>query len=246
MEDLQMKTILLPIFVLMFAFATNASTQNEKIALIKCLRKTINTKRLDQDSLKQTLRLVENYNQYNASELEQECKSNLKKFKQNKKISYKKMRDYTYQLTTQNYTARRVLLMLIENPTRCKAFGIEADFALGLGFGTGAAVGQCQSANGFKWAMLAPKIAIHLGGGVSVLFSKDEFYLPTRGIVDQSSDNIIYTAGFGIAVKQNLDSEIQAVGIGVGIMINGDQSFVLKMIPVGQNFDELINLLSQV
>jgi hypothetical protein len=241
-----MKMITLAILAFLSLNVAEASSKKEKIELLKCLRKTINNKRMDQASINKTFTLITSYNHYNAAELAVECKNNLKEFKKLRRVSFKKMSDMAYKIETTNYSARRIITNLIENPTLCKAVGAEADVALGMGIGAGASVGYCHSANGRVWAMLAPEISIHIGGGAAVLFSKSEFYLPSRTIIENDSDDLVYTAAFGVAVTRTLDLEVRAVGVGVGLMLSGDQSFVLKMIPVGQNFDQLIDLLDRV
>ncbi len=121
----------------------------------------------------------------------------------------------------------------------CKLNGIQADVALGIGFGLGASVGRCESRDGRIWGMFIPTAGIYLGGGATVEAIHGEFYV-FRGRPTFSSD-LELNIGFILAQKESDD--ISGEGVGFGLMVGGSTGLALKVLPIGNNFERALNNL---
>jgi len=224
-----------------------ASNKKEKIELIKCLRKTIDSRRIDQHAMDKTFALLASYNQHNANELTIECKNNLQEIKKLPKSSFHHMLELLEKSlqSDSNRQVYHILHTLIENPTSCKAKGVEVDAAIGVGFGVGLSLGKCYGGNGRNWRIVAPSYSVNFGVGITAMIIKLEFYI-TRGHIAAESDELIYTAAFMAGARGNFYAEVRAVGVGFAIMIGGTQSYVLRLIPAEQNFNHLLTDMNSI
>jgi hypothetical protein len=241
-----MKFYIITLMTFLSLNIAQASTKKEKIELLKCIRKTMDSRRIDQAAMEQTLALLTEYNHYNAEELTTECKKNLATFKTIPKTTFHDMSIILDKVHMNNGShAKDLLSLFIQNPTECKVKGVEVDAAIGIGAGVGAAVGKCRGGNGRIWNVIAPSYSFNLGLGASAMISKLEFYI-TRGKIAADSDEFIYTVAFIGGLRGNFYAQVRAVGIGFALMIGGTQSYALRMIPAGQDFSELIKTLDRI
>jgi hypothetical protein len=241
-----MKFYIITLITLLSINIAQASTKKEKIELLKCIRKTIDSRRIDQAAMEQTITLLTEYNHYNAAELTNECKNNLVTFKKIPKTTFKNISIFLQNNNSNiNPYVNHLLYLLIQNPTNCKVKGIELDAAIGIGAGVGAAVGKCRGGNGKNWSVISPSYSINLGLGITAMMSELEFNI-TRGAIVADNDELVYTIAFIGGLRGNFYAQVRAVGVGFALMIGGSQSYVLNMIPAGQDFRELIETLDRM
>ncbi len=226
------KLIFVMVLVFGFSHVHAAGTLKTEIDLLKCVRKTINNKRVDGPALEKLNNLLNEYNRSNAAELATRCETLKKEFKKLPRISFDKMWDiFSYQ--NLEGKGSYILRDNIDASMHCKMGGIQADAALGIGFGLGLGVGRCQSTDGRIWGMFIPTASMYFGGGATVEAIHGEFYIYRGKPVFDSTLEI--NLGFIFAQKEGDD--IDGEGIGFGLMIGGTTGLALKVLPIGNNFE---------
>ncbi len=88
-----MKKMILILSALLSMASAHADSLKAEKALLKCVRKTINHRRMDGAALKKTHALLMSYDRTNAEMLANQCKENMKEFKKLPRLSYDELFD---------------------------------------------------------------------------------------------------------------------------------------------------------
>lgn len=241
-----MKNLMLVTVLLVSGNLFAKSSKSEKIDFIKCLRKNVNSRRLDVSILNEYANLLKSYDGTNAVELTDTCLYLREQNRDVKKISFSEAADklYDLKLNARGLDGIRPYWMLenfVVNQSTCTFHKVRADIVVGLGVGAGIGVGTCKQSNGRRWIALIPDGALHVGAGVFVTAVKNTV---TFSNISNSDEQGIINAGIIIARTSNLDEE--GPGIGLGFSMGSRYDLRLKTIPLKSNYKVLIKQLDEM
>lgn len=227
-------------FILMSLFAMTAAHANvarKEDRFLKCVRKVVQSRRADDESIKKIYEVLKEFKQEKPEVLLDSCEEIVQEIKDQPKRD-KKAIENAISATVQNdqtlnaYAAQRTLKKMISPSMKCHIEGVQADAALGFGIEVGLKTGGCRSQDGHHYGMFFPSIGATIGGGALVLFTHKKFTIWNDERVTDDSGHLL--GGMLIAFDEE-----DGIGLGFGLILGGAKQLNLKVLPLGNNFDDI-------
>lgn len=246
-KEVKMKSLIIGILVLgsISAFSSMESQSLEK--RLTCIRKIVETKKINAVYLPKVYNLVKNISQLDDSYFQQNCNLILKEIKddhQTHKMSKKQMFDFIEETYPGEMDSTALILKRFSWPTiRCsKLYGGQVDVGVVFGLGVGVAAGKCLSENGKKYILVSPTVSSKAAIGFAAIFGKYEEIEFKSGEFIHKHNSVEY--GVGI-VKEDEYQQHDGRRFGIGFYGGVGDEFNFKLLAVksGNNFNEIFKLL---
>ncbi len=207
------------------------SQSRDEKNLLKCVRKTIDARRMNANAMTKLYGIIAAYEKSNVKELVQTCESLKNELKDQAKISREEMDKMAEALGPIDDKVIQILKTNIFPHYYCHIGGAQVDVAVVIGGGVGLGIGVCTGDNGKVLAVVVPMAARHLGFGAAATAIYGDFDINTKNNVFGSGE---ITIGGLFAVKTGEDTH--GFGLGLGFMGGVTRGTMLKLVQVGNNF----------
>ncbi len=225
-------TIIILASMLAMSMAQAKDNFKDEKKLLKCVRKTIDGERINDKAMMELHGIIAAYGITSTEELITACKELKNELKDLPKVTRDQMEAMTDELVLNHAGAVSILKHNIFPSHRCKITGANVDAAFYAGYGVGLGIGSCLGSNGKVWAVVVPTTSFHFGMGLTATVVSYDFVLKRKAKsfnVDNGS------LGLGIAIKSG--EIVEGVGVGVGLMVGSLHARMLRLVPIGNDFN---------
>lgn len=240
--------LLIVLIILSLATVSFAESNAAKKPVLNCGMKIIENQKMNQEIATGLVDIFKNLTNDNAEELLIQCQALKKKARKAPYYETDGLRrffDFNVDMEHREFRVRLALSVFSSGQYECQTNGIEVDVAVLLHVGVGINLGKCRSYTGRRYLLVAPELSVGGGLGAYVLFESSEFTL-NQGELFRDEDQLTLVTGIGYVESRPLrgSSGPHGGGVGFGASLKMATSLNLKLIPLGRDYQFLIDQLS--